>query len=194
MVELERPPCPDATALSRGDYKHPANKQALLASTYNKCMYCESRIRHIDYGDVEHIRPKAPNKFPELEFTWENLGIACGVCNGNKGDKFDVNTPYINPYEDDPADYLLAEHAWVFPLRNNERGLLTITDLGLNRPELLERRSALLERIMTAIAAADRTANAELRRLALESLAKEAAPSSEYSMVVTARLRAHRVM
>ena len=71
-------------------------------------MYCESKITHIDFGDVEHIKPKSPSKFPELEFEWENLGIACGKCNLAKHDKYFVETPFIDPYLEEPSDHLAA--------------------------------------------------------------------------------------
>ena len=79
MIKLDRPSCPNPRALTKGDYKHPDNKIALKNSTFGKCMYCESKITHIDYGDIEHIKPKS--KYPTLKFTWSNLGFACTVCN-----------------------------------------------------------------------------------------------------------------
>jgi hypothetical protein len=156
-------------------------------------MYCESKITAVDYGDVEHIKPKAPDKFPQLEFSWYNLVIACGRCNTKKSDRYDVNTPYINPYDEDPSGFLVAEYNWIFALRGNERGQLTIHDLDLNRPELLEHRKTLLDRIMLAVIAADNTENVELRTAAFAALAKESEASKEYSMVVAARLSRHQV-
>ncbi|WP_082741801.1 MULTISPECIES: HNH endonuclease [unclassified Burkholderia] len=191
MIKLTRPECPYPKALEDKNYKHARNKEALLAGTHSKCMYCESKILAIDFGDVEHIKPKAEEKFPELEFAWENLGIACSRCNNKKSDNYDIGTPYINPYEENPADFLVAEYNWIFARRQNERGHLTIEDIGLNRPELLEQRKTLLDRIMQVIRAADSTSNDQLRIAALASLAEEAAASKEYSMVVAARLAAH---
>ena len=34
-------------------------KDALIGMQHGKCAFCESRITHIAYGDVEHFRPKA---------------------------------------------------------------------------------------------------------------------------------------
>lgn len=53
---------------------------------------CESKITHIDYGDVEHFRPKKafcqsneenltrPGYF-WLAYRWDNLFLACTLCN-----------------------------------------------------------------------------------------------------------------
>lgn len=191
MIRLTRPECPHPDALENGNYKHPTNKAALLASSFDKCMYCESKILAIDFGDVEHIKPKAVGKFPELEFVWENLGIACGRCNNSKTDNYHDDTPYINPYEEDPSQYLVADYHWIFAFRGNERGRVTIQDIGLNRPDLLEQRKTLLDRIMHTIEAAYNTRNAELRSAALAALAEEANESQEYSMAVAARLAKH---
>lgn len=154
-------------------------------------MYCESKILAIDFGDVEHIKPKAEDKFPELEFVWDNLGIACGRCNNNKTDDYHADTPYVDPYNEDPSLYLVAEYNWIFALRDNERGRVTIEDIGLNRPELIERRKTLLDRIMHTIRAADSTRNEALRTAALAALTEEASCSREYSMAVAARLAKH---
>lgn len=37
-------------------------KEALLTAQHGKCAFCESLVRHISYGAVEHYRPKAGYK------------------------------------------------------------------------------------------------------------------------------------
>ncbi|WP_257744559.1 HNH endonuclease [Burkholderia glumae] len=105
MIRLTRPKCPHPAALENKNYKHPKNKAALLEASSGKCMYCESKFVAIDHGDVEHILPKSKDKFPHLEFEWSNHGISCTKCNGAKSDKYDKNTPFINPYDEDPSDF-----------------------------------------------------------------------------------------
>jgi hypothetical protein len=34
-------------------------KKALRKAQHDKCAFCESKIAHVAYGDVEHFRPKA---------------------------------------------------------------------------------------------------------------------------------------
>jgi len=194
MIRISRPECPYPVALANNNYKHPLNKQALLNSTYGKCMYCESKILAVDYGDVEHILPKAEGRFPHLEFDWGNLGIACGKCNNSKSDQYNAELPYVNPYEENPSDYLVAEYNLIFSLRGCERGALTINDIELNRVELIERRKTHVDRIRDAVTAVFSRQDANLRRLALAELAKEANPDKEYSFVVETLLRQHRII
>ena len=192
MIRLVRPPCPNPTALSGGNYKHPDNKQALKASTFNKCMYCESKVTHIDYGDIEHIKPKS--KYPILEFEWSNLGFSCTVCNRTyKGKKYDVTTPFINPYDEEPSSYLICYGAILFPKQGNERGELSIIDLGLNRVELIEKRQSKIDEIDSVIKVCFRTTNTTLRDNALNELKKEANNDKEYSMIIKALFLSHEI-
>jgi len=191
VIKLNRPECPHPSALKKRDYKHHRNKQALKISSFDKCMYCESKISHIDYAHVEHIKPKAADKFPDLEFDWSNLGYACPKCNNEKSDKYHVELPYINPYEDDPSDFFFASGSWLFIKNGNERADITIQDIALNRPELLEKRLERISDIQKSIIACFRTQNLALRQNALNELKKEADEDKEYSFFVKALLLAH---
>jgi len=124
MVKINRPTCPNPTSLSNGNYKHPTNKYALISASHGKCMYCESKVTHVYYGDVEHIQPKAI--FPHLEFVWENLGFVCAKCNGIKQDKYDTKIPFINPYTEEPSAHLLALGTLIRQKRGSEKGEITI--------------------------------------------------------------------
>jgi uncharacterized protein (TIGR02646 family) len=140
MIKLARKACPNPVKL-RTDYKYPENKMALKDSSYGKCMYCESVISHVDYGDVEHIKPKS--KFPEETYNWDNLGYACTKCNREfKKDQYDSNL--INPYVDDPKDYLIAIGGIMHAINGNDRGRITILVIQLNRPEILQKRMSSL--------------------------------------------------
>jgi 5-methylcytosine-specific restriction endonuclease McrA len=72
MITLHRPPCPNPQALADGDYTEEQNKAALLKSSHDKCMYCESKLGAESYPQIEHIRPKS--KYPNLEFVWTKAG------------------------------------------------------------------------------------------------------------------------
>ncbi|PTR04316.1 HNH endonuclease [Paraburkholderia sp. GV068] len=193
MRKLNRPPCPHPQALTDGNYKHPKNKQALNDSSFGKCMYCEGKVTHVDYGDVEHIKPKAEGLFPELEFVWDNLGFACAVCNITKSSKHFPDAPILNPYEDDPENHLYAFGALLFTKNGSERGEMTIREVGLNRPTLVEQRTNRISAIAKAVDACNRVASPRLREAALEELLNEAAQDKEFSAVVAAQLRASGV-
>lgn len=72
-------------------YQHNDIKDALEKETHGKCAYCESKIKHVAFGDIEHILPKNKNACPELYVEWTNLTLACEVCNRtNKKDYYNL--------------------------------------------------------------------------------------------------------
>jgi hypothetical protein len=126
-------------------------KEHLLTEGKNQCVYCAININSfggIRNFHVEHYRPKAKNKFPELINEYSNLFVACSICNCFKGDD----------WPNEPST-LLDNHAFPDPSKidyccflecNNQAvveseyitGKYIIQKLFLNRPQLiLERRS-----------------------------------------------------
>ncbi len=111
-------------------------KEALIKAQHDKCFLCESKITHIDYGDVEHFRPKkafqqnAEEKltYPGyywLAYDWKNLFLACKICNQrHKKNLFPLANPearkkfshlsdlrkekplFINPAKENPEKYI----------------------------------------------------------------------------------------
>src|SRR3954469_25335779 len=65
----------EPTTSEKTKYRHRDIKAALLNETHGKCAYCESKLRHITYGDVEHIVPKSL-ALAKI-FDWANLTLAC---------------------------------------------------------------------------------------------------------------------
>jgi hypothetical protein len=183
MIKLTRPDCPNLQALKK-DYKHPTNREALKTANSDKCMYCESKISHSSFPNIEHIKPKA--KFPELMYEWENLGYVCERCNNAKLDKFYEDTPFIDPYSEDPSLHLGAFGSLLFTKNGSERGEITIHEIHLNRLELLERRKNRIDAIQKATNACFRTKSEKLKNLGLEELLREAEPDKEYSVFVKA--------
>lgn len=193
MIRIERPECPHPQALDNQNYKHPLNKDALRMASHDKCMYCESKISHIDFAHVEHIKPKAEDKFPRLAYEWDNLGYACPKCNNAKADKYSDQTPFIDPYQESPDDHIFACGSLLFQKNGSERGELTIREIELNRPELLEKRMEKIEDILKTINSCFRTTSEELKADALNELCHEADPNKEYSFIVKSVLEANDV-
>jgi uncharacterized protein (TIGR02646 family) len=192
MIALVRPECPNPTALARGNYADPINKDALRKSTAGKCMYCESKIEHNSYAHVEHIKPK--KKFPELEFTWDNLGFSCQICNTNKGEKYDKTTLFINPYCENPEDHLVFLELYLYPRQGSERGEYTIKELDLNRPNLIERRKERIDKLTVMINATYRTSSENLRNQAITELKAQADKDKEYSAITKSVLLAQGIL
>lgn len=120
-------------------------KDALVAETNGKCAYCESKLLHIHHGDVEHIYPKS--MAPERTFEWENLTLACEICNQNKAARDPMLEAIIDPYRREPSEHLLFVGPFIFS-RGTVFGTNTRILLDLNRAELAERRKEHLERLM----------------------------------------------
>ena len=86
-------------------YGHKNVKAELLAAQFNKCCYCESKLRNTSSGDVEHYRPKAysqqgkgqPRIYPGyywLVYDWDNLFVSCEICNrSHKKNYFPLSNP-----------------------------------------------------------------------------------------------------
>ncbi len=110
-------------------------KETLIKAQHDKCFLCESKITHIDYGDVEHFRPKKAFRQSDddnlnypgyywLAYDWENLFLACKLCNQrHKGNLFPLENPaeranshlldlktekplFINPSEENPEEFI----------------------------------------------------------------------------------------
>jgi uncharacterized protein (TIGR02646 family) len=139
-------------------YKHPLIKATLAGMFAGKCAYCESKITHIEYGNIEHYRPKSgPVGRPDLTFAWANMLLACGICNGAqyKGSHFPgikENGPIINPCKDDPIKHFVFHFDAVAKLASvyavTSRGHTTENLLGLNRHELREYRSKFVQKLL----------------------------------------------
>lgn len=121
-------------------YNHDQVKAALLQETHGKCAYCESKLTHIAYGDIEHIIPKASD--PGRTYEWENLTTACDVCNTKKSDTEGLVDPYVNDPEQVHFRFM-GPMMTIVP--GNEPAKLTLTQLELNRTALMEKRTDRLE-------------------------------------------------
>ena len=192
MIALVRPECPNPAALAAGKYDDSVNKDALRKSTSGKCMYCESKMEHVNYPHIEHIKPK--KKFPELEFAWENLGFCCQRCNTNKGSKYDEALAFINPYDENPDEHIGFLGFYIFPKNGSERGEYTIREIGLDRNDLNDRRKEKIEDIEKMIKSAFRTSSESLRNQAITELKERAGKDKKYSAAVRSVLTAYGIL
>ena len=192
MIALVRPKCPKPEALAAGIYDDPDNKDALRKASAGKCMYCESKMEHVSFPQIEHIKPK--KKFPELEFVWENLGFCCQRCNTNKGQKYDEAISFINPYNENPEDHIGFLGFYIFPKQGSERGAYTIQEIGLDGSDLNDRRKEKIEDIEKMIKATFSTKYESLRKQAIAELKEKAEKDNEYSAAVRSLLIAHGIL
>lgn len=158
----------------KGVYAHPDVKGALIEAQKKKCAFCESLIRHVSYGAVEHFRPKAGYKqrkgdtlkrpgYYWLAYDWDNLLFCCQLCNEqfkqnhfplrlgrnrarSPADSLSSEEPLlINPAVLDPAVHITFHRERAVAVGDSLLGKSTIRLLGLNRSELKEARIRCLE-------------------------------------------------
>lgn len=170
-------------------YNHKDIKKALEKETYGKCAYCESKIKHITYGDIEHILPKNKDARPELYVNWENLTLSCETCNRTyKGDYYEPSDPLINPVEDDPEKHLVATGPFIYPFPKSRKGEVSVNILRLNRSGLWERRKERIEQVLVLVKQWEKEANQRYKNILYEQIKLEIGKDTEYSFVVNKTL------
>lgn len=161
-------------------YAHDKIKSALIDIQHGKCCFCESRITHIAYGDVEHFRPKkawttTSNRkynYPGyywLAYDWDNFFLACQLCNQrfkrnlfpladeskratNHNHNINDEEPlFIHPEKIDPELHITFEGAFIKPKNGSHNGEITIKSLDLERIELYENRNEIYAPIESLI-------------------------------------------
>ena len=156
-------------------YGHPEVKKALQEIQHGKCCFCESKITHISYGDVEHYRPKTGwvqstenlNKpgYYWLAYEWDNLLLSCQLCNQRHKKNYfplvSVSTRalshlddikkeqplFIHPANDEIEALITFKEEIPVSIGGNSRGNETISKLGLDRELLNEQRRKILNMI-----------------------------------------------
>ena len=154
----------------RGVYGAVEVKEALRAAQHDKCCFCEAKLGHAQFGDVEHFRPKASARqraggppstgYYWLAYTWTNLYLSCELCNRrHKGELFPLvngeqrvsshhrsadlereQPLFIDPGCEDPTELIEFRREYAAPVQGNARGLATREALQLNRDRLAEHR------------------------------------------------------
>lgn len=167
------------TKTEKGRYNQPEIKEALVAETYGKCAYCESKLRHVSYGDIEHVIPKSTD--PTRWFSWPNLTLACDVCNTKKSDAPIDHDTFIDPYAVDPEVHFWQAGAMMQPRPGHDAAALTERLLELNRAELLERRTERLKNLMKMLDVVERCVDDDLKALLWADFCNETHANREYA-------------
>jgi hypothetical protein len=200
-------------------YGHKTVKGALIEAQHDKCFLCESKITHISHGDVEHFRPKAAYRqsasdtlhtgYYWLAYEWSNLFLACQLCNQVfKKNLFPLSNPtaratshkkplgkekplYLDPSVDDPEQHISFRREVPFPVDSSVRGKATITDLGLERLKLNERRLEHYERLRVLYKVAQMSPPIPQSAAAKTLLDRATLDSAEYASMSRAAVKAN---
>jgi len=163
-------------------YRDAAIKDAIVVETCGKCAYCESKIRHITFGHIEHILPRAAR--PDLVVEWPNLTLACDRCNNEKSDYYDVAAPLVHPYEDDPREHVVFLGP-VAASTGTQLGYRTVRILNLNRDDLFDRRREALQTLGDLIELYHAQPDGPLKRAVLREVRERITETAEYSAAAT---------
>lgn len=133
-------------------------KNSLEQIQENYCAFCGLDLNLAHEAHREHIAPQY--KHPHYIFEPKNLVLACNFCNMHKGKRltvindtkdYETTTFKIwHPYFDDFNSYLECDisenHDLVFKIigDNKEKTKITIDVLGLNKPNLIVQRGAII--------------------------------------------------
>ena len=181
LIQLASSKKPNASLATK--YRHKKIKEALVQETKGKCVYCESKILHIHHGDVEHILPKSI--YANQTFTWQNLTLACEICNQNKSNN-DPNLNFIlNPYLHDPAMHIRFAGPWLVATTNEGENTKVLLDL--NRTPLYEKRLERMQGIESILKKiTDLSMPLPTRKIIFKDFIKnELSNASEYSAMVS---------
>ena len=183
MIRLSRlAQTPARERLAGGvDYNHRDVKSSLMQEAHGKCVYCESRVRDVAYGEIDHIKPKS--RFPDLRRDYDNLAFCCQMCNNAKSSYYsDGDGDVVNPYVDDPGDHFRAVGPWIIAKGGSERAAVTLAAIDLNRSELIESRNEKLRAIAELWNCADRANPVKLRAI-VRAIERFSDAEEEYSFV-----------
>jgi uncharacterized protein (TIGR02646 family) len=171
----------DAKDRRRTRYAHEDIKSAILSETFGKCAYCESKVRHISYGDIEHIIPKKID--PTKWFEWTNLTLACDICNTWKGEFPVTDTNFVDPYSTDPESHFIFLGASLFPMPGDDAAKSAEVLLTLNRPPLMEKREEKIKSVLRQFEIIAKTPGIIVKQSLADHLSKELMKESEFSAV-----------
>lgn len=170
------------TKYSGKKYQHEEIKIALKNETHSKCAYCESKFEHVEYGHIDHIKPKS--KYPSEIYEWENLTLACTNCNTRKSDYYSAENPMINPYTDDISLHLKAVGPLITAATVYSFGRTTIKVLDLNRAPLLLKRAEKIKNLENLIELWEKESDQNVKLVLEQELRREALEDAEFSFIV----------
>lgn len=176
----------EASDTNRYRYRDPQIKQALMAETYGKCVYCESKVGHNCPGDTEHKSPQSVR--PDLVFEWQNMTIACNECNRRKGSYYDPSCMFLDPNTDDVEGWLVHAGPVVFNTPGKRRAELTVRMLKIDRTdsrkELIGRKMEALENVRHLVERIAAETNPVLKGFLLAQLKECCGLEGEFSGMV----------
>lgn len=171
------------TKADKEQYRHDDIKDTLVAETSGKCAYCESVIEHVSHAHIEHMSPKS--RFPRTTYKWDNMTLACPVCNVKKGDKVGM----FNPYQDDPDQHFHFLGPLFLAKAGHSTARTTEASLELNRSALMEKRKEKVLAMRNLVELIRDAPDQPLQKALEQELKQFAQDSAEYAALARSFLR-----
>ncbi|MDR0864792.1 MAG: HNH endonuclease [Candidatus Symbiothrix sp.] len=109
-------------------------KKAIADKSFGKCCYSDIKLgEESKYMEVDHFLPKS--QYADLVLEWSNLNPSCKTCNASKGDHDSKKESIVNPFQDNPKDYLYLKAYRYYGKDDKGIGKKTIEVLKLNNNE-----------------------------------------------------------
>lgn len=70
----------------------------LIVDQEEKCYLCEQKTGK--HYEIEHLRPKADDYYPQLKYDWNNLFLGCNYCNKRKPNRLQLLDPTAHNVEE----------------------------------------------------------------------------------------------
>ena len=166
-------------------------KKTLLSMTNSKCIYSEVKLgENSTCEEVDHFYPKSI--YPEKVVEWGNLMPSCRICNAKKGNVDPNKVDLINPYIDNPSDFITFSGFICVAIHNNSKGKNSINYFNLNNSHFVrprenqirknEERLALLVDELSEGLFADKSIKRFLARFT--TILQSAQPEEQYSVCI----------
>lgn len=112
-------------------YKKSYIEKAVKALAYGKCCFSEIKLdTRSTYTEIEHFYPK--DLYPDEVVRWGNLVPSSKKCNTSKSNTDTKKFPIINPFEDNPREYIFFLSGRLYSRDTEGIGQNTIDYCALN--------------------------------------------------------------
>lgn len=129
-------------------YAHIQIKTQLNSMSFNKCFYCETKLKG-KTKEIDHHIEVSVNR--NLSYEWHNLYLSCDSCNNKiPHSSIAINTaldPCINT-DDEIKEHLTFDDELIEPKNNSPFGLTTIQKYRLDSEVLDTRRLKSLKKFL----------------------------------------------
>ncbi|WP_158263789.1 HNH endonuclease [Deinococcus arcticus] len=176
-------------------YNYAPLKELIIREVSGKCVYCETKIMGNQFGDLDHVIPKA--KFIASHdasgiFSHRNLTICCSVCN-NKKSNLGTTISLLSPYTNKPEHHIYYVGSQIYYSTPEGKKLILALELDI-RDDLIVNINKKLKELHNLIYQFDTERDPEVKALIKKRLLRESKKEMEYSLATFHFLKIHKLI